>query len=130
MLLKIDKVDRNKIDNRRLTCVVVELTEQGQYRLVCKGGVLETVYLHQDLHYEENKTPAFYGLEEALEKWRSMDKVSIRAGSNKVSVVGGQGHLHCNCGGNCDSNRCACRKAGVLCNSRCHPRNSKRVNKG
>ncbi len=66
VLLKIDKVDRSKIDNRRLTCVVVELTEQGQYRLVCKGGVLENVYLFQDLHYEENKTPAFYGLEDEL----------------------------------------------------------------
>jgi hypothetical protein len=91
--------------SKRLACVVVEIMEQGQYHLACKGGVLENVNLHQYLRYEENKTPAFYELEEAIEKWRSMDKVSTRAGSNKVSMAGGQGHLHCNCSGICNNNR-------------------------
>jgi hypothetical protein len=80
VLIKIDKVDRSKLGNKRLACVVIEVTERGQYRIACKGGVLENVYLRQDLHYEEHKLPASYDLEEALQQWRSMDKVSIRNG--------------------------------------------------
>jgi hypothetical protein len=60
VLIKIDKVDRSKLNSKRLACVVVEIMEQGQYRLTCKGEVLENVYLRQDLHYKENKTTAFY----------------------------------------------------------------------
>jgi hypothetical protein len=60
VLVKIDKVDHSKLDNKRFTCVVVEVMEWGQYHLMCKGGASENVYICQDLHYEENKTPALY----------------------------------------------------------------------
>jgi hypothetical protein len=102
------------VDNQRLAHIAVEVMELGQYCLACKGGMLKNVLLRQDIH-EENKTPALHGLEEGLQNWRSMFKVSIRAGSNKVSVVGGQGHLNCNCSGIGDKKRCAYRMAGVLC---------------
>ena len=39
------------------------------------------------------------------------------------SIWDGQGFQKCGCFGKnrCDQNRCACRKAGTLCNSSCHP---------
>lgn len=63
------------VDNQRLAHIAVEVTELGQYCLACKGGMLENVLLHQDIH-EENKTPALHGLEEGLQNWRSMNKVA------------------------------------------------------
>jgi hypothetical protein len=128
-LVPIDKVDRTKIDPKRLPCVVVEITAREQYRLACKAGVLDKVLQRQDFLHESNKTPVFYGLNEALQNWRTMKKISIRTGSGTIAPSGGQGHLHCNCSGKCDTKRCGCLRGGQKCNSRCHPANSKCCNK-
>jgi hypothetical protein len=125
-LVPIDKVDHSKIDPKRLPTIVVEVTLCSQYHLACKVGVLDRVLCHGDFLYEPNKRPVFYGLQDALVNWRTMGKVSIRAGSG---ALGGQGHLHCNCSGKCDTNCCGCLKGGQRCNSRCHPTNSKCGNK-
>jgi hypothetical protein len=128
-LVPIDRVDRSKIDPKRLPCVVVEITPRIQYRLACKAGVLDRVLCRQDFCYEPNKTAVFYGLQDALQNWKVMRKVSIRSGSGAIAPLGGQGHLHCGCSGKCDTKRCGCLKAGQKCNSRCHPTNSKCCNK-
>jgi hypothetical protein len=128
-LVPIDKVDRSKIDPKRLPCVVVEVTPREQYRLACKAGVLDKVLQRQDFLHEANKTPVFYGLNAVLQNWRTMKKVSIRTGSGVIAPSGGQGHLHCNCSGKCDTKRCGCLRGGQKCNSRCHPTNSKCCNK-
>ena len=41
----------------------------------------------------------------------------------KASGDQSYGFLKCGCCGKnrCETNRCACRKAGQMCNSRCHP---------
>jgi hypothetical protein len=41
----------------------------------------------------------------------------------KASGDQSYGFLKCGCYGKnrCETNRCACRKAGQMCNSRCHP---------
>ena len=36
------------------------------------------------------------------------------------SITGGQGMLKCDCKVGCKTNRCKCKQAKVLCNSRCH----------
>ena len=128
-LVPIHKVDRTKIDPKRLPCVVVEITAREQYRLACKAGVLDKVLQRQGFLHESNKTPVFYGLNEALQNWRTMKKISIRTGSGTNAPSGGQGHLHCNCSGKCDTKRCGCLRGGQKCNSRCHPTNSKCCNK-
>ncbi len=124
MLVKFEKGDHSKLDNKDLPVLSKSQSEVS----IASLARVESWRIFT-FAYEDNKTPAFYDLEEALDKWRSMGKVSIRAGPNKLSVVSAQGHLHCNYGGICDMNRCACKKAGVLCNSRCHPKDSNCVNK-
>jgi predicted RNA-binding protein with TRAM domain len=104
-LVFIDKVDRSKIDPRCLPCVVVEVTPRIQYRLACKAGILDHVLCRQDFLYEPQKTPIFYGLQDALQNLRAMNKVSFRAGSAAVAPSGGQGHVHCSCSGACNSKR-------------------------
>jgi hypothetical protein len=128
-LVPIDKVDCSKIDPKRLPTIVVEVTPRSQYCLACKIGVLDRVLCRRDFLYKPNKTPVFYGLQDALVNWRTMGKVSIRTGSGAIAPSGGQGHSHCNCSGKCDMNHCGCRKGGQRCNSRCHPTNSKCGNK-
>ena len=49
---------------------------------------------------------------ETVDKTSAM---SLRNAVRSISVCGGQGKLRCN------TKRCACKKAAVLCNSRCHP---------
>jgi hypothetical protein len=123
-LVPIDKTDRCKIDPKRLPCVVVEVTPRGQYRLACTEGVLNKVLCRQDFLHEPLKTPIFYGLQAALQNWKTMRKVSVRTGSGAIAPSGGQGHVHCNCSGNCSTKRCGSVTAGQKCNSRCHPSNS------
>ena len=58
-----------------------------------------------------------------------LDKsVAVREAANTVDVVGGQGFMKCNCGTQCNSKRCACRKEIVFCNSRCRSSNKKCLN--
>jgi hypothetical protein len=75
--IPIDKVDQSKIDPKCLPCVVVEVTPRQQYRLACKAGVLDTVLNRGDFGYEPNKTTVFYQLQDALQDWQTMKKVSI-----------------------------------------------------
>lgn len=48
--------------------------------------------------------------------------ISLRRAVKAQSKCGGQGVTKCNCAGSkrCQTNRCKCYKAKVLCNSRCH----------
>ncbi len=128
-LVPIDRVDRSKVDPKCLPCVAVEITPCQQYRLACRAGVLDKVLSQQAFLYESTKTPIFYGLQNALQNWRGMKKVSNRTGSGMIAPSGGQGHLHCNCSGPCDTKRCSCLRGEHRCNSRCHPMNSKCANK-
>ncbi len=82
MLVKFDKVDHSKLDNKDLPVLSKSQSEVS----ITSLARVESWRIFT-FAYEENKTPAFYDLEEALDKWRSMGKVSIRAGPNKLSPV-------------------------------------------
>lgn len=45
--------------------------------------------------------------------------VTIRECAREESHLGGQGFKHRNCTGECNSNRCKCKKSNVLCNLKC-----------
>jgi hypothetical protein len=125
--IRLEKVDRGRTDFGRLPGVVIGITEHQQYRIGVKGGRLKVAYRRSDLIVEESKTALCYdGLSEVLSvDWKSLKELSLRQANEKVSLVGGQGMLHCGCKGNCLTERCACRKVGHFCNSRCHASNSK-----
>ena len=58
--------------------------------------------------------------EKGYNGWRGMSKITEREVARATSIVEGQGMMKCSCKGNCSSNSCKCRKAGRICNSRCH----------
>ena len=45
---------------------------------------------------------------------------SIRGAINALSIGGGQGFFKCGASCKCNTMRCSCKKAGILCNSKCH----------
>ncbi len=45
---------------------------------------------------------------------------SLREIARLQSITGGQSLLKCDCKGSFKTNRCKCKQAKVLCNSRCH----------
>ena len=117
----VDKVDRSKVDHRSIPGLICEATEHDQYRIVCAAGVLKSTLYRGAFFVDAWKTPAVYGLQDALTNWQQKKRVSVREALAHISMVGGQGHVHCGCKTKCDNNRCSCKKEGLLCNSRCHP---------
>ena len=118
-------VDRAKTDVANITGVVVEhehTEDCMQYRVAAHAGTLKACYARHQLRPLPT-SPGLLGLDMVLQGWRSMPLVGERACMRLVSAVGGQGFVRCNCLGKCVTDRCACRKAKRLCNSRCHPRN-------
>ncbi|XP_045450666.1 uncharacterized protein LOC123659494 [Melitaea cinxia] len=51
-------------------------------------------------------------------------EISLRTAATEHSVGSGQGFLRCSCYKNCSTNRCQCKKALILCNSKCHQRST------
>jgi hypothetical protein len=119
--VRVDKVDRGKLDHKSVPGVICEVTEHGNYRIVCKGGVLKDCLMAQRFLVEPIKKPEHYDLQNALENWQGAKKISIREALRAISMLGGQGFFFCNCKGNCKKNGCKCRKNGRQCNSKCHP---------
>ena len=76
-------------------------------------------------YVESGRTALQYDLHDALTDWENKPKVqSIRTALAAISMMGGQGHIHCSCTTLCDTARCTCKKANLLCNSRCHKSNT------
>ena len=119
-------VDTTKADGKTLTLVVVEVVQSkdsscAKYRLACKAGVLDTLY-HPSYMTSVASNTKLLGLGSVLDEWTGLPRIKERKAAASVSMVGGQGkHRGCGCkAGTCRTARCACFKAGLLCNSKCH----------
>jgi len=126
--VKVDKVDRGKLDHRSVPGVIVEVTEHDNYRIVCKGGLLRDCLGAQRFQVEALKQAEHYDLTEAVANWKHFRHISIREALTCISKMGGQGFFFCNCKGKCDKNNCKCRKNHRPCNSKCHPTSTCCVN--
>lgn len=95
--------------------IVHEKTDKG-YRLATKHGILLGSYTRNQFELTDS---LFLGPSDiSIENF-----ISLRRAVKADSLFEGQGFLKCGCCGKnrCETNRCACRKAGQMCNSRCHP---------
>jgi len=107
-----------------LTCVVVEVTKSGKYRLACKVGVMITLYGMNRISVVKTGTKELLGLEDAFKEWKGMSTISEREAARRTSKIGGQGFIECSCVGKCNTNFCSCKKHGRSCTSHCHKRNN------
>lgn len=110
--ISVPRVDRNSTDRTTLPCKVLEILDNGLYRLGCKSGILDNCYNAAEIL--PLGPVSFPELDEI-----PGDRVSVRhaARSQASSSVTGS---RCECRGTCSDMRCKCRKAGVHCNSGCH----------
>ena len=128
--LKLDDVDRAKLDNSTAVCVVLA-KEKKSYRVANRAGMYKELISRPHLQLVPHATPEMMGLATILHDYScsaALPQVSIRGIARADSHAGGQGFLRCNCKGDCMSPRCKCYRLGLVCNSRCHPKNSRCCN--
>ena len=113
--LNSEHIIRGKGDHKNIMTVVQSKTEKG-YRLATKQGILLG-------SYTRNQFEPTYSLFLKPSNILADNIISFRQAVRLNSICDGQGFQKCGCSGKnrCEQNRCACRKAGKLCNSRCHP---------
>jgi hypothetical protein len=115
VLIPIPQVDRSKGDPKNIMAIVHEKTDKG-YSLATKHGILLGSYTRNQFELTDSLflRPSDISIE---------NFISLRRAVKVDSLFEGQGFLKCGCCGKnrCETNRCACRKAGQMCNSRCHP---------
>ncbi|XP_063417383.1 uncharacterized protein LOC134699916 [Mytilus trossulus] len=112
VVIPIPVVDRGKGDPRNIMAIVNGKSENG-YRLATKHGILLGSYSRNQFKPTDSLflSPSAVSIENLI-YFRQAVKLSF--------ICDGQGFLKCGCSGKnrCEQKRCACRKAGQLCNSR------------
>ena len=116
----IPRIDRTGIDRRSLPCKVLEVLEGGFYRLGCAHGVLNSCYQPCNM---ESISSNFTELDNIPN-----NRISLTEAARLQSSAVIQGSV-CHCKSNCNTNRCLCKRSGIGCGSRCHPSQSKCVNR-
>lgn len=113
VMVPIPYVDRGRAEFPNIKAVVLEVNNYGLYKLGTKHGVLHPMYARNQFTVCAEK---FLSIEEVPRE----KTVSLRQVAKADSMGTGQGFKHCSCKKECDSARCACFKANLLCNSKCH----------
>ena len=127
--LRLEDVDRAKLDNCNATLVVLDVTAKQNYTVGNRAGIFQEKVYRSYLTPVPDATPEMVGLDQLLSDYQDdllrdeIPRVGIRKIAAADSLAGGQGMLHCSCMGKCNNNRCSCFKAGRLCTSRCHRSN-------
>ncbi len=88
--VRVDKVNRRKLDHKSVLGVIVEVTEYN-YRITCLGGVLKDCLGGQRFQVEKIKRVELYDLQEAFGNWKFMRKISIWEAPTFISKMGDKG---------------------------------------
>ena len=113
----VPMVDRGRGDARNILGVIVnrDITTD-IYTIAVKARVLKGGYARNQFDLCPQKLLSMTDV--------NLDKhVSLRSAVIAESASGGQDLVKCNCGGGakkCQTNKCSCFKAKLMCNSRCH----------
>lgn len=113
--IPVPLVDRGRGDPRNILGVILDRSENDNYTLVTKYGILRGAYTRNEFELCPQRLLS-------LDAMNCIKHVSLREAVILGSQNGGQGYIKCNCSGirKCQSNRCKCFKAKLKCNSRCH----------
>ena len=112
--IPIPLVDRDRGDPRNILAVMLDRSDNNNYTLVTKHGILTGVYSRNEFELCPEKLLLMSDL-------NCTKHVSLREAVVFGSQCGGQGYIKCNCAlqGPKMSDRCKCFKAKLKCNSRC-----------
>jgi len=118
--INIPRIDRTSVDRRSLPCKVLEVLDGGLYRLGCAHGILENCYQVCEM---ESVSATFTELTNIPN-----NRILLTQAARLQSSATVQRSVCC-CKSNCNTNRCPCKRSGVGCGSRCHPSQSKCINR-
>lgn len=113
VILSIPKVDRGPLDCPNILGKITDM-RNGVYRIGTRSGTLKNWFPRSQ--FSESGA-------EMTEPIPENTFITIREAVSSTSLFGGQGFKKCNCKiskNQCANKRCACYKAGMKCNSRCH----------
>ena len=119
--LPIPDVDRSVASAPNILCRIVDIDQHNLHELACRAGVLSNMFARNCFEKLESNQ---LNIEVKLNI-----RVTVCEAASSIDIAGGQGMLKCNCTTTCQSGRCSCKKAKLMCNSRCHHNNSKCLNK-
>lgn len=111
--IKVPDVDHGRGDPRSVLAVVLDVTEDNFYKLGTRNGIIKQLYTRSEFSVCDEKLIF-------LEEIPSDKEVSLRTVATAQSTGTGQGFAKCNSTRKCETNKCACRKKNLLCNSKCH----------
>lgn len=110
----VPSVDRGPLDFANILGIIIA-QKNDLYRIGTKHGIVKDFYARPDIIKCSANTLVLEDVPENI--------ISMREAAGQQSLTGGQGFKKCRCQANktqCQTNRCVCFKAGMLCNSRCH----------
>ncbi|KAL4127470.1 hypothetical protein QTP88_011641 [Uroleucon formosanum] len=113
--IPIPDVDKARGSPRNVLAVVTDV-QDGFYKLCTEDGFLKHRYTRTEIvPCDEN----FLDLKETTNSAKEKE-ITLREATGYNSNAGTQGYKMCHCKIKCQNNRCACRAAKKLCNSKCH----------
>lgn len=111
----VPSVDRGPLDFKNIFGVITEFTN-GVYQIGTKNGYLKGWFPRTDIKKVESHILSITDVPTG-------EFITLREAASLQSICGGQGFKKCSCKISqlqCRTKRCACFKANILCNSRCH----------
>ena len=125
---RVPEIDRTNTSMKIMKlrpCKVLENTNN-RFRLYSPSGMLNTTFAHTDIIDMRNRD--FQQLRDLDPN--TLDKVAFTKAARdnygflRKTNAAGDGRTLCNCKkGKCNTNRCSCRKAKLMCSTKCHPYN-------
>ena len=112
VMIPIPLVDRGRAEFPNAKAVVLQVEENGTYKLGTRHGVLKQLYTRNQFTPCEQQ---FVSIEDVPKE----REISLREVANADSMGHGQGFIRCSCSTLCNNNRCKCYKNQNVCNSRC-----------
>lgn len=109
VLVKIPCFDKAPSDPLNLMGKVIDFCHD-KYEVGTAHGIISTLMTRNAIQPSECRFTAEIPPE----------RLTLRQLAIKHSTTGGQGFKRCQCKTDCRNKHCACRKAGIKCNSRCH----------
>ncbi|KAE9523561.1 hypothetical protein AGLY_016113 [Aphis glycines] len=109
--VKILDVDRARSDLRCVLGVIMSMKDNF-YEIGTTEGKLQQLYSRNQFTVCKEK---IIQIEDV-----PANSISLREAARSFSNLGGQGYDRCTCTQSCKTNKCKCKKADRLCNSKCH----------
>ncbi|XP_050505762.1 uncharacterized protein LOC126884022 [Diabrotica virgifera virgifera] len=115
--LPVPDVDRGRADARNILGVVTTVEDNMYYKIGTEKGTLPQLFTRNQF----SVCPApLIATEKVSVVEKSLREIAVTSSLYSSLLCGGQGYKRCSFKTKCDSKKCYCKAANILCNSKCH----------